>query len=153
RHVEVRMERRPPRALDAMDGPDPPVLLEMRRRRWMPVLRVHDVPARLSRPTDLLVDYRDDLLPAPHREAAGRVGEVVLDVGDDQRDGRPVGGHLDWSLCPNDDPVSSRPCCCTTMRGGPSSRSRSAPAWACTCAASRRTTRPTSATPSRTSIS
>ena len=50
RHVEVRVEGRAPRVLDAVVGPDPAVLREVRRVLGMPVLGEHDERAGRRRP-------------------------------------------------------------------------------------------------------
>ena len=50
----------------------------------VPVLGEHDEGPGRSAPCDLGVDRRDDLGAALDRQAAGRVGEIVLDVDDDQ---------------------------------------------------------------------
>jgi hypothetical protein len=50
----------------------------------MPVLRVDDERLRRERIADLAIDDRNDLLATRHRQAALRIGEVVLDVDHDE---------------------------------------------------------------------
>ena len=57
---------------------------QMRRRRRVPVERVDDEPAVVPSALDLAVDRRDDVGRACDGQAAIRVGEVVLDVDDDE---------------------------------------------------------------------
>jgi hypothetical protein len=81
---ESRMELRAPRAGDTVDRPDAAVAGEVGRRFGVPVLGVDNERATGRRRRDLGVDRRQDRDRAGHAEAAGRVGEVVLDVDDDQ---------------------------------------------------------------------
>ena len=83
RDAKIGVEHRPPRALDAMRRPDPALLDEVRGRRRMPVLRVHDVGARGRRLRDLLVRDGDHVLSVLHVQAARGVREIVLNVDDD----------------------------------------------------------------------
>ena len=76
-----------------MDRPDAAVLREVGRVLGMPVLGQDDVGAGGSRLRDLAVDGRDDLLAGGHVQAARGVGEVVLDVDDDERHARSIVGH------------------------------------------------------------
>ena len=78
------MELRAPRVGDAVDRPDAAVLREMGRRRRVPVLGRHDDRAVVAGHRDLAVDRRDDGVAAGHAQAAGRIGEIVLDVDDDE---------------------------------------------------------------------
>ena len=73
-----------------MDRPDAAVLGEVRSVGRVPVLGVGDRRAGGEGPLDLGVDDRHDLVAASDRQAAGRIGEVVLDVHDDQRHLRAV---------------------------------------------------------------
>ena len=88
------MELGAPRVGDAVDRPDPAVLREVRRRLRVPVLGVEDAGARLPGHLDLGVDPRNDPGAPGHRQPAGWVGEIVLDVHDDERRGRVVALHV-----------------------------------------------------------
>jgi hypothetical protein len=61
----------------------------------MPILRVGDGRAGRQRGPDLSVDDGHDRIAAADREAAGRIGEVVLDVDDDEGRGGVVALHVD----------------------------------------------------------
>ena len=82
------MELRAPRVGDAVDRPDAAVLGEVGRRLAgaSPGCRRRTPPAAVAVAISR-VDRRDDAVAAADGQAAGRVGEVVLDVDDDQ--GRP----------------------------------------------------------------
>src|SRR5918996_5721287 len=69
---EHGMELGAPGPLDAVHGPDPTVLLEVRGRWRVPVLRVNDRRASALRRVDLLVHGRDRFLGAGDREGAFR---------------------------------------------------------------------------------
>ena len=84
------MEFRAPRLRDAVDGPDAAVLGEVRSVGGVPVLRVGHGRPRNQRAFDLGVHERDDLVAAAHAEAAGRVGEVVLEIDHHERNERVV---------------------------------------------------------------
>jgi acylphosphatase len=66
----------------------------MRRVLRVPVLRVHDERTRLLGGVDLGVDRLEDLVTARDPEASVRVGEVVLDVHDEERRLVVVPGHV-----------------------------------------------------------
>src|SRR5256885_5125206 len=83
-HFEVGGELGAPRVVNAVDRPLAPVLGEVRRLGWMPVLRVDDGDTGGAGPVDLAVDDRHHVLAALHVEAAFRVGEVVLHIDDDE---------------------------------------------------------------------
>src|SRR6185503_7622263 len=85
--VDVRMELGAPRVRDAMDRPEAAVLREVGGGLRMPVLGEDDRGAGRPRRRDLAVDDRDDVGAAVDRQAALRVGEVILEVDDDE--GRP----------------------------------------------------------------
>ena len=76
-----------------MDRPDAAVFLEMRGRLGMPVLGVEDGRAGRAGAVDLAIDERHDLLAALDVEAALGVGEIVLNVDDQQRGSRVIGSH------------------------------------------------------------
>jgi hypothetical protein len=82
-----------PLRITGAHGPDPAVLLKVRRALRVPVLRVDDQRTRVDRRGHLVVHEGNDLLRAPDVEAADRVGEVVLDVDDEQGGPRVVIGH------------------------------------------------------------
>ena len=82
--AEVGVEFGAPGVLDAVDGPDASILLEVRSVGWVPVLRVDDASAGGLSGSDSVVEGRDDLVAATHGEAAAGVGEVVLDIDDDE---------------------------------------------------------------------
>src|SRR5262245_31534974 len=83
------MQLRTPGLGHAVHGPDPAVLLEVRRRLGMPVLRVEDRRPSVPGLLDQVVDLVHHSLPAGHRQASRRIGEVVLDVDDEKRDATP----------------------------------------------------------------
>src|SRR5687767_6566367 len=87
--AEVRMQLGAPCAADAVNGPDPAVLGEVRRRLGVPVLGVHHERLAGGRGPDLAVDDRHDGLALRDRQAARRIGEVVLEV-DDHEGRSPV---------------------------------------------------------------
>jgi hypothetical protein len=87
------MQLRAPGALHAMDRPDATVLLEMGRRFRVPVLRVEDPCAGHFGGVDLRVDKRHYLFAALDVKVALRIGEVVLDVDDEQGGSRVVRRH------------------------------------------------------------
>ena len=91
--AQVRVELRAPRVGDAMDRPEAAVLREMRGRLGVPVLGEDDEAAGDGRHRDLAVDRRDDRVAAGDGQAARRIGEVVLDVDDDQGRGRVIALH------------------------------------------------------------
>ena len=82
---EAGVELRAPRVHDAVVRPDPAVLGEVRGRRGMPVGRVHDDGAGLTRLRDLGVDRGDEVLATPHVQPAIGMREVVLDVDHHER--------------------------------------------------------------------
>ena len=81
---QVRMELRAPRVGDAVDRPDAAVLREMWRRRRVPILGRHDDRAVVARRLDLAIDPRDEGRSVGHAQAAGRIGEIVLDIDHDE---------------------------------------------------------------------
>src|SRR5256885_453458 len=59
----------------------------MRSRRGMPILGEHDRRPRRPGDRDLAIDDRDEIGSAVDRKAALRIGEIVLEIDDDE--GRP----------------------------------------------------------------
>ena len=90
---QVGMELRAPRVGDAVDRPDAAVLGEVRRGRRVPVLGGDDDRAVGAGHLDLAVDRRDDRVTAADGQAARGVGEIVLDVDDDEGGPGPVALH------------------------------------------------------------
>ena len=82
---EVRIELGAPRPLTQWTGQMPAVLLEVRRGFRVPVLGVEDArPGRPGRSISRLTTGTTSLA-ALDVQAAGGIGEIVLDVDDDQR--------------------------------------------------------------------
>src|SRR5688500_5313969 len=67
-----------------MNRPDAAVLREVGGRLRMPILCRHDERASIARVAHLAVDDLHDPLTTGHSEAARRIGEVVLEVDDDE---------------------------------------------------------------------
>ena len=83
--AEVGMEGSTPRVVHAVDGPDPPVGGEVWRVLRMPILRVDDEGPSFQALAQLGVGDGWNLLSARHVQASTRIGEVVLDIDDQER--------------------------------------------------------------------
>ena len=70
---------------DAVDRPNAAILGEVRSMGGMPVLCVGDRGPGIEGSLDLGVHQRHDVRGALHRQASGRVGKVVLQVNDHER--------------------------------------------------------------------
>jgi len=81
---ELGVEGGSPRVVHAMDRPDPAVGREVGRVLGMPILRVHDERPSVARPLELGIGDRGHVLSTRDVQAAIRVGEVVLDVDDQE---------------------------------------------------------------------
>ncbi len=92
--IESRVELGSPFASDTVDRPEPAVLVEVRRRFGMPILGVDDARARSPSVRDLPIDGADHPLAAGDVQVSARIGEVVLDIDDNQRGSLIVEGRV-----------------------------------------------------------
>ena len=93
RNFQRWVELRTPGPGNAVNRPDAAVLREMRRRLGVPVLRGDHESAGIQGRPNRGVDDRNDRFPADDNQAASGIGEVVLDVGDQQRGALVVSAH------------------------------------------------------------
>jgi len=84
-HSKIRVEGGPPGVVHAMDGPDPTIDREVRGVLRMPILRVSDEGPSLEGLLELRVRDGRHLLSVRDVQASVRVGEVVLDIDDQER--------------------------------------------------------------------
>src|SRR5690606_7466609 len=91
-YVEVRVKLGPGAPGDTVNRPDPAVLGEVGSGLGMPILGVDDGRSGSDGRPDLLIQIADGVLAIVDVEASGRVGEIVLDV-DDNECGTRVVSH------------------------------------------------------------
>ena len=82
-----------PGTADAVNGPNPSILLEVRSALGVPILRVDDHGAALARPGDLAVGYSHHFAATADIKTPVPVAEIVLHVNHKERCCRVVVGH------------------------------------------------------------